>query len=83
MAATTHTASFVSYYGKLWEIQYKVKDREVISVDWVSINGKKFPIRTANRETTILNVVEKKIDLVEYACDDAAERETFHFVDNE
>jgi hypothetical protein len=81
--AKKHTATFVSDYGKIWEINYSVQDGEVVSVNWVSVDGNKYPVRTVDRENTLLRVIEKRINLVEWAHDSNYEaRETHHFIDN-
>lgn len=81
--ATTHTATFVSDYGKIWEINYSVQDKEVVSVNWVSVDGNKYPVLTIDRENTVLKAIGKRIDLIEYAHDCNYEaRETHHCIDN-
>lgn len=76
---TVHTATFVSDYGKMWEINYTVENREVESINWIRIDGHHYEVKSVKREDTILRVVP--IDLIEYSADDIADRETHHMID--
>jgi len=80
---TTHRTSFVSDYGKLWEIEFTAIDGEVDGVNWIKIDEKYFDVKTVARENRILAAVEKRVDLYEVIADDTYERETHHFVDND
>lgn len=78
---STHTATFVTERGHVWEIDYCMEGREVSSVNWVRVDGTTYAVKTVARETAILNAVQERIDLVEWGCDDLAERETHHMCD--
>lgn len=85
---TKHTATFVSDYGKLWQIDYTAKDGEVDNIDTITISGQNYPatvykVKTVSRENRIINAVRSKVDLLEVIADDIAERDTHHYVDND
>lgn len=79
---THHTATFITDRGHIWEIDYTMEGREVTSVTGLSIDGKAYTIRTQVRESKVLDAVATKVDLIEWACDDLAERDTHHMIDD-
>lgn len=77
-----HTATFVTDRGHIWEIDYTIDGREVTSVTGLCVDGNRYAVKTVSRENKILDAVATKVDLVEWACDDLAERDTHHMCDD-
>ena len=55
-----HTHSFIGSNGKTWELSYTVdlSDKSIHSVESVSINESIYPVRTFNRENTLIALFE-------------------------
>ena len=82
---TTHETSektMTHHMSAGYKVLVDFKNREVTSVTSFAVDGKRYPVRTVSRETLILNAASTQADLVEWACDDIAERETHHMCDD-
>lgn len=83
--ARIHTVSFVSDYGKLWEIDYTMEDRNTIGdIVEARINGVSYKITSHKRETIIIEAASAHgADMYENAASDEWEaRENHHMTDN-
>ena len=81
-----YTVSFVSGYGKMWEIDYTMEDRETVGdITEIRINGRAYKVTCTIREYRLIDLVTRHYaDLYENAMmDDHEQREHHHMVDNE
>lgn len=82
--ARIHTVSFISDYGKLWEIDYTMEDRETIDeIIEVRINGVAYKVNSFRREELIIeSAINRGACLYENAASDEYEaRDTHHMID--
>lgn len=80
-----HSISFVSPYGKIWELDYTMESRDTVSeILEVRIDGTVYKSIPFARENRIIRLAaEHGADLYEYAADWVAENRTnHHLIDN-
>jgi hypothetical protein len=79
-----YTVSFVSGYGKMWEIDYTMEDSETVGdITEIRINGRAYKVTCTTREYRLIDLVSRHYaDLYENAMmDDYEQREHHHMVD--
>lgn len=79
-----YTVSFISDYGKLWELDYTMEGDTVDEILTARINGIEYKIKTESRSDMIYRIAEKR-DVPFYDNSrewDYEHSETHHMVDN-